>query len=244
MRALESDYFERLPTEMVHKIVDYLDEDDRIHLFMASSNVRHLCLNKTSLDRYSKNYEFHGRPGPGHAVTRIEVAVNFQLSYADLYANVFEDLRSTALSSLSFNETANIYVAVMPSIRCSFSFAKFLEGKIRSLGLDWLQVHYSGGFMTDPTRARLKKEKAVVIITHRTEGYLMMHSKAFFIAPVSSEVVYRTLINGSLAASIYWPLTESRAYNEVTAFCKSYDQKHVPNEPWKWRPEVEFNLGG
>lgn len=230
------DSFQTLPPEVLEMILKFLDDDDRIRLFMASKHVRNVLLSKKDLGKLVQRYEFNGRPVLGvPRLQKFKMDFNFQLNTADLYATAFEDLCNAAFSSLRFsknndNEAGNVFIAVTPSIRHACIFAKFVKEQLAVREIDCIQVHQSGGYVTDATRDRLrtasKKKTAVILITNRSNGTLMRPNKIVFIEPTSVDVVNRGLKTGPSAAAIHWPLwlDRSQAYINIKLFCSIYDR--------------------
>lgn len=232
------DSFRTLPPEILHLIIQYIDDDeDRMHLFMASKHLRQMFLSKPDLPRYKRYFELYGRPSFGARLQRLRLDFFHELYTADVFEAAFEDLRSSALKSFrssqnfNYNEAGNIFIVVMPSVDMASFFAKFVATKIRTQGdSDWLHLHFTGGYMTSTTIDRFRKiskrETAIIIITNRTGGTLMRPNKIFYIAPNSSDVVHYGLNTGPSAAAIYWPLSMDRcnAYVDVTDFCRKFDR--------------------
>ena len=247
------DAFTTLPPEILHHIIKYIDdEEDLMHLFMASKHVRQLFLSKPDLPRFQRYFEVYGRPSFGARLQRLRLTFFHDLYTADIFEAAFEDLRSSAIKSFRFsqnnyNEAGNIFLVVMPSVNLASFFAKFVEMKIRTQGdTDWLYLHLTGGYMTSTNIERFRKmskrDTAVIIITNRTGGRLMRPNKIIYIAPNSADVVHYGLNTGPSAAAIYWPLSMDRckAYVDVKAFCRDFDRTRCPEFVCRSKPELLF----
>lgn len=249
-----NDLFSKLPPELIEKILDYLDyEEDRLHLMMASPYVRSFFFKP---EKWSRIYEVYGRSSLGQALKKVTVSDHFHLTTGDTFKRAAEDLIRAAIHSLrvstySFNEAGHIFVAIVPNIRLAEAFCQYVIKQKETRKLTWLNVHRSGGYVSAATRTELRnvsqKKNAVVIITHRSEGFMPKPNKAIMIDPPSSTCVLDILSYGPSEMSIYWPIQENRSagYQDVRACLRRYNRAKCPDPLWfRQYPELFFRSEG
>lgn len=226
-----TDPFSKLPRSVAMAFWKYLDNEDRLHLSLASPHVRRL-VEEADLSSWKMGYTVAVRQrGGGGLLQHLKTEVSF--TYPDeMFTAAFKSLFDTPCY------LNDILVAVASEQIQGEDFARFVEAQ----SIPWLHVHRSGGYVSKSTRSALRSKNAVVlVVTHRADGYLPKPKKVVMLMPQSSYGVHSIIHLGVRELKIMWPLLYhiQRQYEDVKSFFKRHDRANCPMSVAIAKPEFQ-----